>query len=155
MDWLRKFERGFIKAESVLAASSLLLLLALMLLQLVLRNVFNFGFPEIEVITRHLLIVSGGFGAVLATPQLRHIKIDALTPLLSTRQKHLLLIPLAIFSALVCAAMSVYAVQFSIDEWQYAPVNERWALPFTLMYPLGFALLSFHFWMLCLRPKRP
>ncbi len=149
MGWLHRLERSFIKAEGALAAVSLLSLLALILLQLFLRNVFSFGFPEIEVITRHLLIICGGFGAVLATPQMRHIKIDALTPLLNTQQQTFLRIPLALFSVLACVAMSYYAVQFSMDEWQYAPSNERWALPFTLMYPLGFGLLSFHFWMLC------
>jgi TRAP-type C4-dicarboxylate transport system permease small subunit len=126
-----------------------------MLLQIFIRNFFDYGYPEIEVISRNLLIMSGGFGAVLATPQMRHIKIDALTPLLSARRIYLLSFPLVVFSALVCAAMSYYAVQFSIDEWEYAPINERWALPFTLMYPVGFALLSFHFLMLCLRPGKP
>lgn len=153
MNWLHAVERILIRIEGVFAATSLLVLLGLMLLQLVIRNVLNFGYPEIEVITRHLLIMCGGFGAVLATPRLSHIKIDALTPLLSARQLYWLSFPLAVFSATVCAAMSYYAIQFSIDEWEYAPVNERWALPFTLMYPLGFALLSFHFLMLCFRPK--
>jgi len=40
-----------------------------------------------------------------------------------------------------------YAVIFVQDEWQYAPVNERWTLPFTLTYPLSFALMSWHFLM--------
>lgn len=152
MNWLQVVERKLIRIEGVFAAGSLLLLLFLMLLQMVLRNAFDFGYPEIEIITRQLLIMCGGLGAVLATPQMRHIKIDALAPLLTPRQLHLLRFPLALFSALVCTAMSYYALQFSIDEWEYAPVNERWTLPFTLMYPLGFSLLSFHFAMLGFRP---
>jgi TRAP-type C4-dicarboxylate transport system permease small subunit len=153
MRWLHAVERTLIRIESVFAAGSLLLLLALMLLQIVLRDFFDFGYPEIQVITRNLLMICAMFGAVLATSEMRHIKIDALTPLLSKRQLYLLRFPVAVFSALVCAVMCYYAVQFCIDEWHYEPVNERWALPFTLMYPLGFALLSFHFMMLCFRPK--
>jgi len=154
MRWLHVVERALIRIEGILAAGSLLSLLALMLVQIVLRNFFNFGYPEIEVITRNLLVMTGGFGAVLATPKMRHIKIDALAPLLSARQVYLLSFPLAVFSALACATMSYYAVQFSIDEWDFAPVNERWSLPFNLMYPLGFALLSFHFLMLCFRSEK-
>lgn len=151
MNWLQAVERKLIRIEGVFAAGSLLLLLFLMLLQMMLRNLFDFGYPEIEIITRQLLVMCAGFGAVLATPQMRHIKLDALAQLLNPRQLSLLRFPLALFSALICAAMSYYALQFSIDEWQYAPVNERWALPFTLMYPLGFSLLSFHFAMLGFR----
>ncbi len=151
--WLHAVERGLIQFESISAAASLLLLLTLMLVQIFTRNLFDFGFPEIEVITRNLLIMCGAFGAVLATPRMRHIKIDALTPFLSSQQLYLLSFPLALFSALACAAMAYYAVIFSLDEWEYAPSNERWALPFTLMYPLGFTLLSFHFVMLCFRPR--
>jgi TRAP-type C4-dicarboxylate transport system permease small subunit len=155
MSWLCTIERTLIRIEGAIAAASLLLLLVLMLVQILIRNFLDFGYPEIDVITRNLLIISGCFGAVLATPKLRHIKIDALSPLLTAQQTYLLSFPLAIFSASVCAAMCYYAVQFSIDEWDFAPVNERWELPFTLMYPLGFALLSFHFLMLCFQPKRP
>jgi C4-dicarboxylate transporter DctQ subunit len=151
--WLQAMERGLIKLESFVAAASLLLLLALMLVQIFTRNLFDFGFPEIEVITRNLLIMCGAFGAVLATPRLRHIKIDALTPFLSSQHLYWLSFPLALFSAHACAAMAYYAAIFAMDEWEYAPSNERWALPFTLMYPLGFSLLSFHFIMLCFRPK--
>ena len=151
--WLHATERTLIQLESIAAASSLLLLLALMLVQIFTRNLFDFGFPEIEVITRNLLVICGAFGAVLATPKMRHIKIDALTPFLTSQQLYLLSYPLALFSALACAAMAYYAAIFSMDEWEYAPANERWALPFTLMYPLGFSLLSFHFLMLCFRPK--
>lgn len=151
--WLRAVERGLIKIESILAAGSLLLLLALMLLQILIRNLFDFGYPEIEVITRNLLILCGSLGAVLATPRLRHIKIDALTPFLSPQQLYWLSFPLSLFSAHTCAAMCYYAAIFCFDEWEYAPSNERWSLPFTLIYPLGFALLSYHFLMLCFRPK--
>ena len=152
--WLHAMERELIQLESIAAAASLLLLLALMLIQIFTRNLFDFGFPEIEVITRNLLIMCGALGAVLATPRMRHIKIDALTPFLSPRYLHLLSYPIAILSAFACGAMAYYSAIFSLDEWEYAPSNERWALPFTLIYPLGFSLLSFHFLMLCFRQKQ-
>lgn len=149
MSAIHAIEKKLISIESWLAAGSLFLLLALSILQIIIRNTLEFGFPEIDIINRHLLVVCGAMGAVLATPKLRHIKIDALSFLLTNEWKRRLRIPLLIFTALVCAALCFPAIQFCLDEWQYAPANERWTLPFTLIYPVSFSLLSLHFFLLC------
>jgi TRAP-type C4-dicarboxylate transport system permease small subunit len=146
---IEKIEQTLITIESLIAALSLFLLLALSLFQIITRNFFNFGYAEIEIINRYLLIICGAMGAVIATSKMRHIKIDALTVLLSERQISMLLCPLALFSAAVCLLMSYYAGIFVMDEWQYAPANERWALPFTFIYPFGFGLLGLHFLLNC------
>lgn len=148
---LNFLEQKLIKVESLVAALSLLLMLVLALVEIFTRNFFDFGFPEIEIINRNLLIVCGATGAVLATSSLRHIHVDALTPFLSKHQLRLLRMPLSLLSAVVCGVMAYYAVIFCLDEWEYAPSNERWTLPFTLIYPFGFGLLSLHFLLICLR----
>lgn len=138
-----------------MAALSLFLLLAFSLFQIITRNVFNFGYAEIEIINRNLLVICGAMGAVIATSKLRHIKIDVLTSFMSERQISLLRCPLSLFSATVCLLMSYYAGIFVMDEWQYAPANERWALPFTFIYPFGFGLLGLHFLLNCLHKTKP
>jgi TRAP-type C4-dicarboxylate transport system permease small subunit len=150
---IEKLERGLVKAESAVAALSLFLLLALSLVQILTRNVFDFGFPEIEIINRNLLVICGAMGAVIATSKLRHIKVDALTPFMSRRLLSRLRCPVALFSAGVCAVMCYHAAIFVIDEWHYIPANERWTLPFTLTYPLGFGLLGLHFLLNCFHKK--
>ena len=150
---IEKLEQGLVKAESIVAAFSLFLLLALSLIQILTRNFFDFGFPEIEIINRNLLVICGAMGAVIATSKLRHIKVDALTPLMSKRIVSLLRCPLSLFSTLVCVVMSYHAAIFVVDEWRYIPVNERWTLPFTLIYPLGFGLLGLHFLLNCIHKK--
>ena len=152
---LERFENNLVKVESLIAATSLFLLLALSLFQIFTRNVLDFGYAEIEIINRNLLIICGAMGAVLATSKLRHIKIDALTVFMSERQISLLRCPLSLFSATVCLMMSYYAAIFVMDEWQYAPANERWALPFNLIYPFGFGLLGLHFLLICFKKPRP
>jgi TRAP-type C4-dicarboxylate transport system permease small subunit len=149
---IEKLEQSLVRFESFIAALSLFLLLILSLFQIITRNFFNFGYAEIEIINRNLLVVCGAMGAVIATSKLRHIKIDILSTILNKQQLALLRCPLALFSATVCAAMSYYAAIFVMDEWQYAPPNERWALPFTLIYPVGFGLLGLHFLLNC-KPK--
>ena len=150
---IEKFEHGLVKFESIVAALSLFLLLLLSLVQILTRNFLDFGFPQIEIINRNLLIVSGDMGAVIATSKLRHIKVDAFTTFMSKRMLSRLRCPLALFSALVCALMSYHAGIFVADEWEYIPANERWTLPFTLIYPLGFGLLALHFILNCLHTK--
>lgn len=148
---IQSIENRLVKIEQLVAGFSLLLLLLLSVLQIVIRNLLDFGYPEIEIINRNLLVVCGAMGAVLATSKLRHIKIDALTPVLSTATLGKLHIPLALFSTLVCGFMSYYGAVFCLDEWQYVPANERWTLPFTLIYPVGFCLIGFHFFATCFR----
>ena len=150
---IEKFVQGLVKVESFIAATSLFLLLALSLLQILTRNIFEFGFPEIEVINRNLLVIAGAMGAVIATSKLRHIKVDALTVFMSKRLMSRLRCPLSIVSATVCALMSYHAIIFVMDEWEYIPSNERWTLPFTLIYPFGFGLLSLHFLLNCFHKK--
>ena len=146
LDALHKY---LLKIEGLAAALSLLTLLALSLLQILIRNLFDFGFPEFEIINRNLLVICGMMGAVVATSQMKHIKIDALTIFFSERIVSHIRCPIAIFSALACAAMCYYSTNFCIDEWEFTPSNERWALPFKLIYPIGFALLCLNFMFVC------
>jgi len=150
---IEKIEKNLVKAESFIAALSLFLLLLLSVVQILTRNIFDFGFPEIEIINRNLLVICGSMGAVIATSKLRHIKVDAFTTFMSKRLLARLRCPLALFSMLVCTVMSYHAGIFVTDEWEYIPANERWTLPFTLIYPLGFGLLALHFLLNCFHKK--
>ncbi|MFV9615135.1 MAG: TRAP transporter small permease [Gammaproteobacteria bacterium] len=151
---IEKFEQALVKVECIIAALSLFLLLAFSLFQIITRNVFNFGYAEIEIINRNLLVICGAMGAVIATSKLRHIKIDALTVFLNEQQMSLLRCPLALFSAAVCLLMAYHAGIFVLDEWEYAPANERWALPFTFIYPCAFGLLGLHFLLICFKKSK-
>ncbi len=151
---IETLEQILVKIESFIAAASLFLLLGLSLFEIIARDFFDFGYPDIAIINRNLLIICGTMGAVLATSKLRHIKIDALSTLMTQRQISLLRCPLSLFSAAICLLMSIHAVAFVTDEWHFAPINERWALPFDLIYPIGFGLLSLHFLLNCWRNNK-
>jgi len=134
-----------ITLESWFAAGSIALLLLLSIFQIIIRNTFDFGYPEIDIINRNLLVLCGMAGAVIATAKHSHIKTDALNTLLSPAIKNKLKLPIALFASGVCLCLAYYATIFVTDEWQYMPVNERWTLPFTFIYPVSFALMSCHF----------
>ncbi|MBE9567083.1 MAG: TRAP transporter small permease [Proteobacteria bacterium] len=138
--------------EIWLASGALLLLLSLSIFQILLRNILEFGYPEIDIINRHLLVVCGMMGAALATAKSTHIKTDALNILLSTATKQKLQLPINLFAAFVCGLLCYYSFIFVSDEWQYAPPNERWTLPFTVIYPLSFCLMAVHFFYNAISP---
>jgi len=142
---LSKINKLLFTAESWFAAASLFLLLLLSIFQILLRNILDFGYPEIDIINRNLLVLCGMAGAVLATSNRSHIKTDALNSLLSPTLKNKLKLPLAIFASCVCLLLAYYSVIFVLDEWTYIPINERWTLPFTLIYPVSFTLMACHF----------
>lgn len=144
-----KLHKTLIRIEGWIAATSLLLMLILSLVQILIRNLFDFGFPEFEIINRNLLVICGMMGAIIATSQMKHIKIDALTIFFKEHTRAYIRVPISLFSALACAAMCYYSIIFCLDEWEFTPYNERWALPFKLIYPIGFSLLCLHFILIC------
>lgn len=150
---LERLDNRLASLERFIAAISLLAMLLLSLLQILSRNFFDTGFPQFELLNRHLLIVAGLMGAAIACHQSRHIKIDALATVMNTKQKRRLRIPLLVFAAVTASALAYYSVIFCLDEWQYAPPNERWTLPFVLAYPVSFALMSIHFVLACFRQE--
>jgi TRAP-type C4-dicarboxylate transport system permease small subunit len=85
---------------------------------------------------------------------MRHIKIDALATVIPAHINRLLRAPLSAFSASIAAALCYYSVIFCLDEWEYAPANERWILPLMLFYPISFGLMSLHFIMACFKGEQ-
>ena len=137
-----------VSLEKFIAGFSLLLLLILSLSQVVLRNLFELGYAEIDIISRHLVLFITFMGAALACESSQHIKIDVVNSLLKQQTREKLQQPLLLISTLICCAFFYYALQFWLDEKLYAPVNEQLALYLALIIPLGFFTLSLHFFLL-------
>lgn len=137
-------------AEKVIAASSLLLLLIFAVIQVVARNIFDTGFPELDVVSRHLVLFIIFMGAALISEYNKHIKIDIVAVFLNKEQQQYLIRPLLFLSAAVCAVLTWYSIRFWRDEWTYAPANEQWSLYLALIIPVGFFMLGLHLLLLSL-----
>lgn len=149
--WLKiifKIKHGLIFFEKWVAASSLLLLLLLAIIQVIARNFFDTGFSHMEIVTRHLILFIIFMGAALVSEQNKHIKIDILTPFLSTEQQEKLVRPLLLLSAVISGIFAWYSLGFWLDEWQYAPAYERWSVYLALILPIGFSVLALHLLLL-------
>lgn len=145
-----KLKQLLIAVEKFLAASSLLLLLSFAVIQVVARNFFDTGFPDLDIISRHLVLFIIFAGAALISEHNKHIKIDIVAVFLNPQQQQKLIRPLLFLSALVCSVFTWYAIQFWRDEWTYAPANEQWSLYLALIIPLGFFMLGLHLLLLAL-----
>jgi len=139
-----------ISIEKLIASLSLLLLLILAFSQVIMRNFFELGFANIDVISRHLVLFITFMGAALACEGHQHIKIDFINSLIQPSIKSKLTPPLLFISALICTVFFYYALQFWLDEQLYAPDNEQLALYLALIIPVGFFTLSLHFLLLFL-----
>jgi len=145
-----KIKHALITFEKIVAASSLLLLLILAIIQIIARNFFDAGFSHMDVLTRHLILFIIFMGAALVSEQNRHIKIDILTAYLNAEQQAKLIRPLLLLCAVISFIFTWYSVSFWLDEWQYAPANERWSVYLALILPVGFFILALHLFLLTL-----
>ena len=138
LDWLHRI-------ETAILGLSLLLLVALVLGQIVARNLFDAGIPGADVLGRHLLLYILFFGAALAANADRHIRIDLLTvwmpkPLVARFRR-----PLRAFAMLVMLFLAHAAWRFWQDSWAYCQPHECWTVALDLVIPGGFCLLALHF----------
>jgi len=148
-------KKQLVATEKFIAAFSLLLLLILSLSQIILRNVFELGFSEIDVIARHLVLFITFMGAALACETSQHIKMDFINSLLNPSFKQRIKTPLLLISASICSLFFWYALQFWLDEKTYAPDNEQLALYMALIIPIGFFTLSLHLLLLSCSRNQP
>ena len=149
---LLKIKEILIFIEKSLAGISLLTLLILSISQVVMRNLFEIGFSDIDTITRHLVLFVTFMGAALVSEGNQHIKIDCVTSVINNSKKQKLKTPLLLISSFICSVFFWYALQFWIDEYSYAQSNEQLALYLALILPFGFFILSLHFLLLGLTP---
>jgi len=144
---IKRLHNELIRLETWLAASSLFLLLALALLQILARNLFDAGIAEADTLTRYLVLYVTFFGAAVAVQRNRHIKIDVCCALLSPAMLRRLYRPMQLLAALVCAFLADAAIRYWRDEWLYAPDHEHWLVVVGLVMPVGFVLLTIQFFL--------
>jgi TRAP-type C4-dicarboxylate transport system permease small subunit len=144
---IKRFHSGLIQLETWLAAGSLFLLLALALLQILARNLFDAGIAEADTLTRYLVLYVTFFGAAVAVQRDRHIKIDVCCAMLSPAMLKKLYRPMQTLAAVVCAFLADAAIRYWRDEWLYAPDHERWLVLVGLVIPVGFVLLTLQFFL--------
>ncbi len=102
--------------------ASLVILLTLTIflavLQILLRNVFETGLPWADTLLRILVLWLGLAGAMIASREQRHIRIDILSRYLDPASNRLISRFLSIVAAIVCGIIAWYSVPFVKMEFE-------------------------------------
>jgi len=133
--------------EDGLLVLTLAALILLALSQIVLRNFFDSGIEWSEPLLRVMVMWLGLLGAIAATKQNNHISIDAVSRLLPNKGKVISAVIANLFSAIICAIVSYYSLQFVLMEYQdgmmaFSSIPAWWC---ESIIPIGFALMSLRF----------
>jgi len=129
----------------------LVILLGTMILmafgQVVLRNIFHSSIEWADVFLRHLVLWVGYFGAVIATGEGRHLKIEFINKIVPVKVRKIFFIITNFFAAAVCYLLMQAAISFVQLEKESASIlllnQPTWY--FITIIPVGYAMISFRF----------
>lgn len=120
--------------------------------QIMLRNLFDSGIGWSDPILRVLVLWIGMLGAMIATQQDKHIRIDLLSRYLSPNWRNRAARLNNFFAAVVCALLAWHSGRFVYFEWSDGNtlVNDIPIWVAESILPFGFAIISLHFFLLML-----
>ncbi|MEW5798189.1 MAG: TRAP transporter small permease [Bacteroidota bacterium] len=140
-------DRWFEKISGWLLILFLGIMIVMSFGQVVLRNFFDTSIEWGDVFLRHLVLWVGYFGAVIATGERRHLKIEFLTKLVPLKVRKIFFIITNLFAAFICYLLmqaSISFVQLEIESESTLILD----LPlwyFIGIIPVGYAIISFRF----------
>lgn len=149
-----------VRIEDGLLVIMLSIMILLATLQILLRNLFDSGLFWADPALRMMVLWLALLGAIVATREERHIRIDLLSHYLNDRGKAIAQSVTDLFSALICSLISWHAGRLVFIEWQDGS-RIFGGLPTwlgELIIPVGFGLMALRFLSsapLRLRPDKP
>jgi len=133
--------------ENVLLVGLLSGMMLLSVAQIIAREFFETGFFWSGELVKIMVLWLAMVGAVAACRENRHIRIDAISHLLSERAITIVRLLVDTFAAVVCAIVAWHA-------WRYVQLEREWedtvlldtpAWLVHIIVPIAFALLSYRF----------
>lgn len=149
--------RFILRLEESLLVIILLTTIIFAVSQIFLRNFFHAGIPWGDSLVRILVLWLGLIGAMIASRNHRHIKIDLLSRHLSAVNQLKLRRFTDIISASVCFIVAWYAFKFVHMEYQDG-MHAFETVPVWLteaIIPLGFLVMSLRFFLSAVMPQNP
>ncbi len=115
--------------------------------QVVLRNFFHSSIEWGDIFLRHLVLWVGFLGAVIATGQRRHLRIEFISKIVPQKIRKVFFVFTNIFAAVVTFLLMQAAISFVQLEMESDSILilnlSRWY--FISIIPAGYALISFRF----------
>lgn len=115
--------------------------------QVVLRNFFHASIEWGDIFLRHLVLWVGFLGAIIATGQRRHLRIEFLSKMVSPKIRKIFFVLTNVFAAVVTYFLMQAAITFVQLEME-SEGNLFLSIPrwyFIVIIPIGYAIISFRF----------
>ena len=143
----RRFARALETVEDGTLVTLVGALVVVAFTQIAMRNLFSVTLAWADPVVRHLVLWSGFVGAVVATRDGRHIKLDVLLRFCSQRTRNGIQWATNLCSSGVCLALFATAVGFVIDERElgYRGVFNIPVWCLQLIFPATFGLMTLRF----------
>ncbi|MBW7887476.1 MAG: TRAP transporter small permease [Bacteroidetes bacterium] len=115
--------------------------------QVVLRNFFHTSIEWGDIFLRHLVLWVGFLGAVIATGQRRHLRIEFVSKIVPQKVRKIFFIITNLFAAIVVYLLMQAAISFVELEFEDGGILlldiPRWY--FISIIPIGYAMAAFRF----------
>ena len=120
--------------------------------QIVLREVFDTGIIWIEELIKLIVLWLAMVGSIAAARDNRHIRIDALSHVLSERARDIVRIVVDLFAAGVCGVLAWHTYQYlKLEiEWGMSVLIDTPAWLAHIIVPIAFVLVCYRFLVLVL-----
>ena len=140
------------KLEDGILVGLLAFIIGIAVTQIFLRNLFDSGIIWGDVLVRILVLWIGLIGAMVASRGGNHICIDAVSRYMSERVRGAASCVSELFTALVCAIMAYYSLQFVRMEFEDGgkAVAQIPAWACETVIPVAFAVIAFRYFILSL-----
>lgn len=142
-------DRSIGKVENILIVILVSIMTLMAFLQVVMRNIFSEGIIWGDIFLRHLVLWVGFIGASVATRDVRHINVDALSRLLkgaALRWTHIFIDLVSMVICLILAKAGYKFVQYEIEAGSTL-FKDIPSWYFQIIIPVGFALIGFRFFL--------
>lgn len=114
---LNSARKALLKIEDFILIGMLLVAIILAVVQIFLRNFFDSGVVWGDVLLRIIVLWIGMFGAMYASRNNEHINIELGLKHLSATTRPYVQAVVFIFTAMICALVAWYSVDFVISEY--------------------------------------
>jgi len=154
--WLTRAARIGLALENAVLVALLGFLIVFSFVQIVLRNVFSIGVTWGDGLTRVVVLWLALLGALAASRDGRHIRMNALAQWLPPRLHVAVGVGSDLFAAVVSAALAYFAFEFVSESRSYGDqlLGEFPAWWFESIMPVAFALIAYRFVIHALGRKR-
>jgi TRAP-type C4-dicarboxylate transport system permease small subunit len=135
------------RVEKALVTVLLSLMILVAFSQILLRNVLGTGFSWGDPLVRNLVVWVGFVGAAMATREGKHINMEVFSKWVSGLGKAMVQALVHLFSAFICALLTLAALRFLVNE---AQMGHRAFLGLPawvpeIIIPATFALMTLRF----------